>query len=33
MFKILHIKSNTLNIKLDEEGGVAEGTDRWIELR
>jgi hypothetical protein len=24
MFKILHIKSNILNIKLDEEGGVTE---------
>jgi hypothetical protein len=24
MFKILHIKSNILNIKLDEEGGGAE---------
>ncbi len=33
MFKILHIKSNILNIKLDKEGGSQNETDRWIDPR
>jgi len=29
IFKILHIKSNILNIKLDKEGQVTEWTWQW----